>query len=111
MTSSVDLEYSDVNVSFLIDFSSKRVAYHFNNAPKNIQERYMTKVFTVRVKNYTETSFSETNKECSGEMDMEEFFKELESSRMKFDSFSKLFIEHGKNFLPRFEKWESITSK
>lgn len=102
----MDSEYSAVTVSFLVDFENKRIAYHFNNAPKNIQERYMTKIFTVRVKKYIET-----DKKCSGEMDMEEFFKELESSSIRFDSFERLFLEHGKNFLPRFENWESITNK
>lgn len=100
-----------MTVSFLIDIESEKVGYHFNNAPNNISERSMTKIVTVGIKNYDETMLSKSTKKCTGEMDADEFFRAIGSTVIKSDAFERLFLDHGKNFLPKFEKWESITNK
>jgi hypothetical protein len=38
---------------------------------------------------------------------MDEFFKKLNESKIKADSFYPLFLDHGKSFLPKFG-WTKI---
>ncbi len=95
---------------FCVDLEKERSGYYFNNAPDFIHERFMTKIFSVGLKSYGKTVKGNTI--CwYGEIDVDEFFKKLNESKIKADSFYPLFLEHGKSFLPAFKKWESINEK
>lgn len=97
-------------VSFCLDFEKERIGYYFNNAPDFIRERFMTKAFSVGLVSYSERLLGDA-KQCFGEIDIDEFFEKLKKSNIKEESFFSLFLDHGKNFLPAFKKWESINKK
>jgi hypothetical protein len=70
----------------------------------------MSKVFTVSLISYKEKLY-DNKTYCSGEINIDEFFDKLKNSKIKADTFSKLFLDHGQKFLPIFKKWESINIK
>jgi len=97
-------------VSFCLDFEKEKIGYYFNNAPSFIRERFMTKAFSVKLISYRER-LNGNQKICTGEIDVDEFFDKLKNSSIKQESFFLLFLDHGKNFLPAFKKWEPINGK
>ena len=97
-------------VSFCIDLEKEKVGYYFNNSPDFIHERFMSKIFTVSLVSYDEKLYDDKTY-CSGEIDADEFFDKLKNSKIKADTFFKLFLDHGQKFLPVFKKWEPINGK
>lgn len=97
-------------VSFCLDFEKEKIGYYFDNAPSFIHERFMAKAFSVGLISYSERLLGDA-KHCSGEIDADEFFDKLKKSNIKEESFFSLFLDHGKNFLPAFKKWESINKR
>ena len=101
---------SGMNVSFLVDFFSGRTGYYIGDVPDDIEIRSMSKVLILDLMTYTERRV-ENKTTAGGEIDIEEFFNKLKDSKIKEDTFYELFLDHGKNFLPKFKKWESINIK
>jgi hypothetical protein len=91
---------------FCVDLEKERSGYYFNNAPDFIDERFMTKIFSVCLTSYGKSVDGDKIR-WYGEIDVDEFFKKLNESKIKADSFYPLFLNHGKSFLPKFG-WTKI---